>query len=183
MRAGNQREYEFRNALFRDAAYASLTDDDRELGHRLAAAWLKESGDVEALVLAEHFERGGRPEHAVEWYLRAGQQALEGSDLEAAVTRAQRGIDGGASREQRGMLRLLQAEACKWQGKNADGQRFALEAMECLLPHSPAWCSAVGEAAAASGKLGDFGGAARRSVRPCSTPRRARKTRPLCSPP
>jgi tetratricopeptide (TPR) repeat protein len=151
-----QREYEFRNALFRDAAYATLTDDDRELGHRLAASWLKESGDIDALVLAEHFERGGRSESAVEWYLRSGQQALEGSDLEAAVARAQRGIDGGASREQRGQLRLLQAEACKWQGKNADGQRFALEAMECLIKESSAWCAAVGEAAAASGKLGDL---------------------------
>ncbi|MFZ5891088.1 MAG: protein kinase domain-containing protein [Myxococcota bacterium] len=151
-----QREYEFRNALFREAAYATLTDEDRELGHLLAAAWLKETGDVDALVLAEHFERAGRPESAVEWYLRSGQQALEGSDLEAAVLRAQRGIDSGASREQRGLLRLLQAEACKWQGKNADGQRFALEAIDCLVPESPAWCAAVGEAAAASGKLGDL---------------------------
>ncbi|MGC4090221.1 MAG: hypothetical protein QM756_20545 [Polyangiaceae bacterium] len=107
-------------------------------------------------MLAEHFERGGRPESAVEWYLAAGQHALEGSDPDAAVARAQRGIDGGASREQRGHLRLLQAEASKWQGKNADGQRFALDAMECLRPESAEWCSAVAEAAVASGKLGDL---------------------------
>ncbi len=155
-RAVAQREYEFRNGLFRDAAYAALTDEDRELGHRLAAEFLKRAGESDALVLAEHFERGGRPEAAVEWYLRASQQALEGGDWQNALLRAARGFDGGATREQSGRLRLLQAEACKWLGRNPDCQQFALEAIERLPFGSSAWCLAVGEAAAASGKLGEL---------------------------
>ncbi len=151
-----QREYEFRNSLLRDAAYAALTDDDRELGHRLAASWLEQVGETDALVLAEHFERGGRPERAVEWYRRASQQALEGGDLQGALSRAERGIACRGSSEQIGLLRLVQAEATKWQGKNLECQHFALEAIERLPHGSAAWCAAVGEATAASGKLGDL---------------------------
>ncbi|HEY8946949.1 MAG TPA: serine/threonine-protein kinase PknK, partial [Polyangiaceae bacterium] len=151
-----QREYEFRSALFRDAAYAALTDDDRELGHRLAANWLERAGESDALVLAEHFERGSLQERAVEWYLRGTRQALEGGDLQGAMAAAERGLAARASREQKGRLLLLQAEACKWQGKNTDCQRFALQAIECLTRGSVEWCAAVGEAAAASGKLGDL---------------------------
>jgi tetratricopeptide (TPR) repeat protein len=151
-----QREFEFRNSLFREAAYATLTDEDRELGHRLAGGWLTQAGETDTLVLAEHFERGRRPERAVEWYLKASHQALEGSDWSGAVDRAQRGVECGGSRDQLGLLRSLQAEACKWQGKNLECQRFALEALECLPRASSAWCSALAEATAASGKLGDL---------------------------
>jgi hypothetical protein len=151
-----QREFEFRNGLFREAAYAALTDEDRELGHRLAAGFLTQVGETDALVLAEHFERGRRPERAVEWYLRACHQALEGSDWGSVIARAQRGIDCGGSRDQLGLLQLLSAEACKWQGNNQDGQRFALAALECLPRGSSAWCSALAEATVASGKLGDL---------------------------
>jgi tetratricopeptide (TPR) repeat protein len=151
-----QREYEFRNSLLRDAAYAALTDDDRELGHRLAAGWLEAAGETDALVLAEHFERGGHPERAVEWYLRASQQALEGGDLEGALTRAERGVQCKGSSEQVGQLRLVQAEAKKWQGKNLECQQFALDAIERLPHGSASWCTAIGEATAASGKLADL---------------------------
>lgn len=158
VRFPGQREYEFRNALFRDAAYAALTNEDRELGHRLAASWLERAGESDALALAEHFERGGLPERAAEWYLRGTRQALEGGDLEGALAGAERGLLAGASREQKGRFHLLQAEACKWQGRNADCQRSALEAIECLSQGSVEWCAAVGEATAASGKLGDLDG-------------------------
>jgi hypothetical protein len=36
----NEEEFAFRHVLVRDAAYAMLPDEDRELGHALAAAWL-----------------------------------------------------------------------------------------------------------------------------------------------
>src|SRR5262249_10565109 len=71
----------FRHALVREAAYAMLTDRDRVLGHRLAGNWLEAIGEVEAVVLAEHFERGGEPARSVGWYRRAAEQALEGDDL------------------------------------------------------------------------------------------------------
>ena len=47
-----EKEYHFRHALMRDAAYGLLTDDDRRLGHRLAAAWLAAREAVLRLPLA-----------------------------------------------------------------------------------------------------------------------------------
>ncbi|MEJ7731433.1 MAG: protein kinase [Polyangiaceae bacterium] len=85
-------EYRFRHALVREAAYAMLTDDDRVLGHKLAGTWLEKAGETEAIILAEHFDRGGEPARAVSWYRRAAAQALEGNDLAAAVKRVERGI-------------------------------------------------------------------------------------------
>src|SRR6185369_6062141 len=52
-------EFQFRHAIVREAAYAMLTDSDRKLGHRLAGEWLQYAGETEAMLLAEHFERGG----------------------------------------------------------------------------------------------------------------------------
>ncbi len=87
-----QDEYVFRHALFRDAAYAMLTDGDRALGHRLAGRWLERLGERDAMMLAEHLERGGLPAKAAIWYRRAAEDALEGNDLDAVLARADRGL-------------------------------------------------------------------------------------------
>ena len=44
-------EYIFRHAVVRETAYASLTDDDRKLGHRIAGSWLRQHGESDDLVL------------------------------------------------------------------------------------------------------------------------------------
>ncbi len=79
----------------RDAAYASFTDDDRVLGHRLAAEWLEKAGEADAFVLAEHFRQGAAPDRAVAYYLLAARRALEGNDVAAALDRAARGLACG----------------------------------------------------------------------------------------
>ncbi len=150
-----EREFVFRHALLRDAAYEMLTERDRAIGHQLAAQWLERAGEIEALVLAEHFERGDSPGRAMRWYLRAGRQALEGNDPNAALSRARRGIALGAEGEELGALQLLEAETQKWRGHNREAQKSALSALEHLAPGSAPWFSAAGEAAAASGKAGD----------------------------
>ena len=53
-----EEEYAFRHVLLREGAYAMLVKTDRVLGHRLAGAWLKEHGEQDPSVLAEHLERG-----------------------------------------------------------------------------------------------------------------------------
>ncbi|WP_437516524.1 hypothetical protein [Sorangium sp. So ce1099] len=85
-------ELAFRHALLRDGAYAMLTDADRALGHRLAGEWLERHGEGDALVLAEHFERGGERPRAAGHYRAAARQAHHGSDLRAAITHAERGL-------------------------------------------------------------------------------------------
>jgi tetratricopeptide (TPR) repeat protein len=150
----DQIEYVFRQAIVREAAYATLTEADRALGHQLAAAWLERVGEGEAMVLAEHLERGGHPEQAVEKWLRAAAQALEGNDLAAALARADRGVAAGASGEILGELRLIQAEARRWRNENAEGDRCAREAMDLFPRSHPSWFAAVSERASIAGKLG-----------------------------
>ena len=101
-RFGDEREYRFRHALVREAAYAMLTDRDRMRGHRLAGEWLESrfhadgnldrGAAIDAVVLAEHFERGDDPQRASGWYQRAAEQALEGDDLATAIDCAERAV-------------------------------------------------------------------------------------------
>jgi serine/threonine protein kinase len=163
-------EFSFHHALVREAAYGMLTPDDLALGHRLAASWLEERGESDAMVLAEHFERGGEPDRAAVGYARAAAQAFEGHDLEAALARAERGIACYSSplaldltpgedapttdRSRSGDLFVLQAQAHRWRGENVEAERAGDEAMRRLLPGSAAWCDAAGEVVMAGGKLG-----------------------------
>jgi tetratricopeptide (TPR) repeat protein len=90
-RFAGEGEHAFRHALIREAAYTMLTEGDALLGHALAAEWLEQAGERDAMVLAEHYERGGEPARAAVWYRRAAEQAFEGNDLEAAIARASKG--------------------------------------------------------------------------------------------
>jgi hypothetical protein len=130
-------EYAFRHALLRDGAYSMLTNDDRTLGHLLAGDWLERMEERDAMVLAEHFERGAAKDRALRWYPRATEQALEGNDLEGALVRAERGIACGAKGAEFGLLRTFQAEARNWRGENAEAFQLANEAMG-LLPKGEA---------------------------------------------
>ena len=149
-----EEEFAFRHALLRDGAYAMLTDDDKKLGHVLAGDWLERMGERDAMTLAEHFERGGARARALPWYPRATEQALEGNDLEGALSRAERGIACGAVGKELGLLRGLQAEARNWRGENAEALALATEAMS-LLPRAEApWFSAAREAIITAHKVG-----------------------------
>ena len=149
-----ERELVFRNATVREAAYAMLTDEDRTLGHRLSGEWLERVGEPNAMVLAEHFDRGSAPARAIGWYHRAAAQALEGNDLPAAIARATRAAAIGATGEVLGELHLIRAEAHGWRGDNTDAERWALEAMAALPAGKTRWYDAVREAAKAASKLG-----------------------------
>lgn len=148
-------EFTFRHALVREAAYATLTDADRVLGHRLAAEWLQGKGELDAMTLAEHFERGHEPGRAVAFYRRAALQAVEGNDLEAALLRCQRGLDCGAEGELRGQLRLVEMEAHGWRGEWSQADQSGSEAVRCLERSSPDWFMAMALNCEAASKLGN----------------------------
>jgi len=151
-------EWRFRHALMRDGAYALLTEEDREVGHRLAGEWLRRAGEQDAVVLAEHFDRGGARNEAIRWFHRAADQALEGNDLEAAVERVSRAAQAGAAGVTLGSLRALESLARYWQSDYA-GARERGEEAEALLPAgSRDWYRALGSATVASARLGDFDG-------------------------
>jgi eukaryotic-like serine/threonine-protein kinase len=148
-----QREYVFRHAVVREAAYGLLTDANRKLGHRLAGEWLEGLGARDAMLLAEHFERGGSPERAVGWYRRAAEQALGGNDFAAASERAGRGVTCGASGEQLGALLLVQTEALGWMADFATAAERGKEAMQHLPRGSELWYATAGEIARAIGRM------------------------------
>jgi len=154
-RFAGEAEYGFRSPLVQEGAYAMLTDQDRALGHRLAAEWLERAGERDAFVLAEHHERGQDPARAVDHFVRAAEQSLEANDFLAAVARAERGIAGGATGETLGALHGVVAEARRWRGEAAEAERAA-EAAIALLPRaSRRWFSAVGDGVIAAGKRGN----------------------------
>jgi tetratricopeptide (TPR) repeat protein len=161
-RHGDEKEYRFRHALVREAAYAMLTDRDRARAHFRAGEWLESrlsSGDkldrgasVDAVVLAEHFERGGEPRRASGWYQRAAEQALEGDALETAIDCAERAIASlravdtsstAADRERVGLLRQLQSDAHIWRGEYPNAAARAKEALDALPQASIAWLHAA----------------------------------------
>src|SRR6185503_7863649 len=151
-----EQEYTFRHALVREAAYRMLPDDDRARSHRLAARWLERAGERDALVCAEHLERGGDLAAAVGWYARAAQQALEASDLKGAVERAEKAIAAGATGELYGSMRRLQAYAHWWRGDSAAAAAAGREAIRLLAAGSAGWYRAVRDTAAACRSLGQL---------------------------
>jgi tetratricopeptide (TPR) repeat protein/predicted Ser/Thr protein kinase len=150
-------EYVFRHSFVAEAAYTMLTDKDRTVGHKLAAQWLEHMGESEAVVLAEHLERGGEPKRAITFYRRAAAQALEGNDLEACLARADRGIACGAEGEVLGRLLLRKAEAHRWRGENHEAKACAQRALGLLPRSGRRWFLAAGETVEACARLGEEG--------------------------
>jgi hypothetical protein len=137
-------ELAFRHALLREGAYAMLTDDDRRLGHRLAAAWLAEHGEGDAMVLAEHCERGGELARAGAHYLRAAEQAIRGVDMTSAVARAERGLACGAATEIRASLLGMLCEAHVYRHElMISVAPYAEEALRIATPGSAPWAQAA----------------------------------------
>jgi len=145
-RAGEQ-ELAFRHSLVREAAYAMLPEYDRALGHRLAADWLNEVGETDALVLAQHLDRGGERARAVEAYVRAARHSLEANDLAAVLTWATRAEQCGASGDRLAEVRLLEATTHHWRANFAEGSRAALTALRDATPFSVLWYRAAEEIA------------------------------------
>lgn len=156
----HQQEWSFRHALIRDAAYAMLTADDRSLGHRLAAEWLEAVGERDPVRLAEHHERGGAAVRATGWWRRAAEQALAGSDLDAALVHCARAVEAGAMGATLGAVRLIAAEAHDWRGEFSAAEAAARDALGWLAPGAGSasdqagWFVAAGILATAAGVQG-----------------------------
>ena len=148
-----EREFIFRNELVREAAYATLTSQDRAVGHRMAGTWLERAGEADPRVLAEHFERSGQPARAVRWYLQAADQAAGGNDLDAAVECASRGIECGATREERGLLLTRLGNVAWWRGDSLRAVQYLQDAVGVLDESGQPWFDAAGQLTAALGRM------------------------------
>ncbi|AKT38147.1 protein kinase domain-containing protein [Chondromyces crocatus] len=146
--------YAFRHEVEREAAYSMLTEADRQLGHRLAGAWLEREGKGEPIALAEHFERGDERHRAGAYFVEAAEATLRGNDLAAALRRAERGIACGATGTTLGELQLVAAEALLWRGELPRAEASAREAAQLLSRGSAAWYRALTHGATAASKQG-----------------------------
>jgi class 3 adenylate cyclase/predicted ATPase len=105
--------YTFKHALVQDAAYENLLKSRRQVLHRRIAETLRDRFQTvvesQPEVVAHHFTQAGLSEPAIEWWVKAGDRALERSanneaiaHLEKAISLAEGLADGPAQR----LLRL-----------------------------------------------------------------------------
>ena len=76
--------YRFKHALIQDAAYESLLKSRRQALHRRAAEALREA-NAEPEAIAHHFTEAGFDDLAIEWWGKAGDQALRRSAFQEAI--------------------------------------------------------------------------------------------------
>ncbi|HRI48702.1 MAG TPA: protein kinase [Pseudomonadota bacterium] len=139
----NEPQYRFRHALVRDAAYGLVNAEEQAAWHFMAGHFLAAMGERDPVVLAEHFVRGPQPGEAIPYLLLAGQAALNGNDLVAALDHSRRALECGASGEMRGALCSMQAMAYFWRSELRPAQAAGLEALALLPRGSPRWCQAM----------------------------------------
>jgi tetratricopeptide (TPR) repeat protein len=131
------REYRFRHALLRDAAYAMMTAEDRCAAHAAAGEWLEGRNEPDPRVLADHYQAAGQHARAQPWLIHAAKAALDAGDFPATVELANRGVALGARGVERGRLLLLRGyvEAlCGQPDLNA-----MREALDLLAVGTAAW--------------------------------------------
>ena len=138
-RFSGEAEYVFLNGLLRESAYATLTEEDRALGHRLAGEWLEQHGDGDPLVLAEHFGRGRQHDRAGLFYLRASEEAYRAGDSDATIARAQRGLATKPPGELRGALLGVLCETHMSRFEWTAAASLIDEAMRLVRPGTTPW--------------------------------------------
>ncbi len=83
-------DYRFKHALIQDAAYENLLKSRRQILHRRVAEVLRDrfagSTAAEPQLLAHHFTQAGLTEAAIEWWGKAGDQALRRSAFQEAIS-------------------------------------------------------------------------------------------------
>jgi class 3 adenylate cyclase/tetratricopeptide (TPR) repeat protein len=89
-------EYIFKHALTQEVAYSSLLIERRKLSHELAAQALEalfvDCIDDHLAAVTHHYSRSGNGSKAVEYLVRAGEQALQRSTFAEATTYFENGL-------------------------------------------------------------------------------------------
>ena len=94
--AGHEANYRFKHALIQDAAYDSLLKSRRQALHRRAAEVLRDQPEraaAEPEIIAHHFTEAGLDDLAIEWWGKAGDQALRRSAFQEAISHLGKAID------------------------------------------------------------------------------------------
>ena len=90
-------DYRFKHALIQDAAYENLLKSRRQVLHRRVAETLHDrfadTAAAEPEALAYHFTQAGMADAAIEWWGRAGDQALRRSAFQEAISHLGKAIE------------------------------------------------------------------------------------------
>jgi class 3 adenylate cyclase/predicted ATPase len=90
-------DYRFKHALIQDAAYENLLKSRRQVLHRRIAEILRDrfadKAAAEPEVLAHHFTQAGVTEAVIEWWGKAGDQALRRSAFQEAISHLGKAIE------------------------------------------------------------------------------------------
>lgn len=90
-------DYRFKHALIQDAAYENLLKSRRQVLHRRVAETLRDrfpdTAAAEPEVLAHHFTQAGLTDAAIEWWGKAGDQALRRSAFQEAIAHLRKAIE------------------------------------------------------------------------------------------
>jgi class 3 adenylate cyclase/predicted ATPase len=116
-------DYRFKHALIQDAAYENLLKSRRQVLHRRIAETLQDrfadKAAVEPEVLAHHFTQASLTDAAIEWWGKAGDQALRRSAFQEAISHLGKAIEM-ADKTTEGVPRAVAAQ-------NMTGQRLRLQ--------------------------------------------------------
>ena len=90
-------DYRFKHALIQDAAYENLLKSRRQVLHRRVAEILRDrfavTASAEPEALAYHFTQAGMTDAAIEWWGKAGDQALRRSAFQEAISHLGKAIE------------------------------------------------------------------------------------------
>jgi predicted ATPase len=90
-------DYRFKHALIQDAAYENLLKSRRQVLHRRVAEFLRDRFGARAAaepeILAHHFTQAGLTDAAIEWWGKAGDQALRRSAFQEAISHLGKAIE------------------------------------------------------------------------------------------
>ena len=90
-------DYRFKHALIQDAAYENLLKSRRQVLHRRVAEILRDrfadTAAAEPEALAHHFTQAGLTDAAIEWWGKAGDQALRRSAFQEAISHLGKAIE------------------------------------------------------------------------------------------
>lgn len=180
-RIAGEVEWTFRQALLRDAAYASILEEDRTEMHREAATWLESIGGTDVGLIAQHADAGEDFERAAQLYAKATRQAYtNGAHLEIALELAERGLDCGPPDALKAELLIAAAQARIPLGRLEDGIRAAEEAAELSEKGWDMWAEAQYLAAIAliqCGRVAEGDARATMALDPANAERISKPTR------
>jgi class 3 adenylate cyclase len=137
-----QANYRFKHALIQDAAYDSLLKSRRQMLHRRAAEILRDipkRAATEPEAIAHHFTQAGLDDLAIEWWGKAGDQALRRSAFQEAIAHLGKAIEMadkqglGAQGERRLDLQTAYGHALGWgKGFGTDETKAAFDRAKML---------------------------------------------------